>query len=185
MATFSQRIGANDNDSYSVDSSNYSEYFCYFGYDGAIYASWFRYTNVTIPKGSTINSATIDVVANGNKGASGATIYCVSSDDTSVWSSVNNPNEATRTTASTAWSVPSFVSGTSYTTPDFKAVIQEIVNRTGWSSGNDLSVLIVGTNALATLKRVYDYSEDVTKAAIITIDYTEVSSNTSNFFQMF
>jgi hypothetical protein len=37
------------------------------------------------------------------------------------------------------------VSGPDQQTPDLSAVIQELVNRPGWSSGNALAIIITGT----------------------------------------
>lgn len=177
MATFSQRINANNNDSSSINSLNFYVNTTIIGYDGSRYQAGLRYTNVTIPKNSTINSATIDVKAQGNSNSRTCVIYAVASDNTAVWDSSNRPDNASRTTASVSWSVPTFSTGTTYTTPDIKSVIQEVVNRAGWSSGNALSVLIITADSNTPAKQITDYNDDPASAAIITIDYTPAASN--------
>jgi biotin carboxyl carrier protein len=48
------------------------------------------------------------------------------------------------TSAAMRWfNVPSFVAGTSYTTPDMSNIVQEVVSRPGWVSGNNFMLIAV------------------------------------------
>ncbi len=52
-------------------------------------------------------------------------------------------------------------------TPDVASIIQEIVNRPGWSSGNSLVIIITGTG-----ERVAEsYNGDSSGAPLLHVDY--------------
>jgi hypothetical protein len=54
-------------------------------------------------------------------------------------------------------------------TPDVSSVIQEIVNRPGWTSGNSLVIIITGTG-----KRVADsYNGNQAGASTLHVEYTD------------
>lgn len=134
----------------------------------------FRYTNVTIPQGATINSASISMTAQamteGSLGNIDVDIYGEDVDNAAAWSlpGTRNPRDAmvNTTTATTSWT-PSASSGT-VTTPSLAAIIQEIVNRPGWASGNALVILIDAANQVAT-----DDELQITNAtAQLNVDYT-------------
>ncbi len=105
----------------------------------------YRFQNVTIPAGATITSATLQVYAYGG----GTTSFSVDllaqdADNPSTFtSSGSNISGRTGTSAQTVWSVgsSSFTDGQSITSPDFASSIQEVVDRSGWASGNALVVL--------------------------------------------
>jgi hypothetical protein len=64
-------------------------------------------------------------------------------------SSRENISSRTRTTAAVSWSPVPWTTvgeaGPDQRTSDIAVVIQEIVNRSGWSSGNSLVIIITGT----------------------------------------
>ena len=58
--------------------------------------------------------------------------------------------------------------GADQRTPDLSSVIQEIVDRPGWSSGNSLVVIITGTG-----KRVAEsYNGDQNGAPLLHVEYS-------------
>jgi hypothetical protein len=134
----------------------------------------FRFQNVTIPRGSIINSAYLRVRATDN--TSVALNLKVSADrvDNSVdfSSSSNRPSNRTRTTAQVDWDISSgWNSGTTYDSPNIGTVVQEIVNRTGWSSGNSLSIIVANDSGPAGNNRNVDTREGGYNSQLI-IDYT-------------
>jgi hypothetical protein len=104
-----------------------------------------RFQNVTIAQGATINTAVIELVADENEtGTAGEMeIYCEDVDDSSTFTSAsNNISGRTLTTAKASWlNPPTWSGGNTYETVDFTDAVQEVINRSGWSSGNDLSVI--------------------------------------------
>ncbi|MEE8474536.1 MAG: hypothetical protein V3T01_04250, partial [Myxococcota bacterium] len=76
-----------------------------------------------------------------------------------------------RTAAATSWSPDPWTvrgeAGADQRTPDMSAVIQEIVNRPGWSSGNALAIIVTGSG-----KRVAESFEgDANGAPLLHIRY--------------
>lgn len=106
-----------------------------------------RFT-VNIPQGATINSAVLRFTARDNQtsGTPSGTIYADDSDDAAAFTSSDDDiSGRTATTAQVTWdSVGSWISGERYDTPDISSVVQEVVNRGSWASGNSM-VLIVET----------------------------------------
>lgn len=102
-----------------------------------------RFTNVTIPKDSTIAVANLTVVSTFTAGTSTKTNIQANDVDDAV-----NPTDQTdfdakvMTSAAVAWDDVNMgdpVGGT-YVSPDFSAVIREIINRGSWASGNALAI---------------------------------------------
>jgi hypothetical protein len=71
------------------------------------------------------------------------------SDDAAIFStSTGDISNRPRTGASVNWSPPAWSAGqagAAQRTPDIKSIIQQIVNRPGWSSGNDLAIILTGS----------------------------------------
>lgn len=129
-----------------------------------------RFT-LNVPQGATINSAVLRFTARENQtsGTPVGVIYAHDSDDASAFtSSSNNISSRTATTATVTWSnVGSWIAGERYDTPDISAVVQEIVDRGSWASGNHI-VLIVQTTTSSQRSAVsYDYApSDATKLIV-------------------
>src|SRR5262249_28731317 len=78
-------------------------------------------------------------------------------------------------TASVAWTPNAWTSGqagTGQRTPDLSAVIQEIVNRSGWASGNAIALVITGTGA----RTAFTYDGSTTQAAVLHLEYVGVAT---------
>ena len=46
-----------------------------------------------------------------------------------------------------AWNPAAWVSVTQYALPDIQTVVQEIVNRAGWASGNAMNIFVQGATS--------------------------------------
>jgi hypothetical protein len=109
-----------------------------------------RFTNVTIPTDATITSAYIQFKANSSS-SSGTTLnfYGQDTDNASAFStSSNNISSRTKTSAVATWTPGSWSSGgagSAQQTPNLSAVVQEIVDRDGWASGNALAFIVTGS----------------------------------------
>lgn len=106
-----------------------------------IYESSFRFPGVTIPKGSTISNATITFYQADVADYNGAdmTIYGFDEDDSAMAANWDAFVAKADTTASVAWTV-AHSAGISRTTPNISSIIEEIVARSGWSSGNAIQI---------------------------------------------
>tara|TARA_Y100000593_G_scaffold58220_1_gene108213 strand:- start:4613 stop:5080 length:468 start_codon:yes stop_codon:yes gene_type:complete len=109
------------------------------------YKAYFRFENVVVPQGATIDSAYIKLDWEGGEEVD-FLVAAVDVDDFDQPTDNTYAAHDTETTASVTWSIPlegSQNSGLYFkTSPDIKTVIQEIVDRTGWSSGNAIGIII-------------------------------------------
>ncbi|MDA8142186.1 MAG: PilC/PilY family type IV pilus protein [Desulfobacteraceae bacterium] len=114
-----------------------------------------RFQNVLIPQGVTITSASIGFIADENgSDASTLTIDAQASDNAPALNTSNyNISGRTGTTATVAWSPQAWTSGNNYSTDDITAIVQEIVSRPGWNSGNAMLFRINGTGKRASESR--------------------------------
>lgn len=150
-----------------------------------------RFTSVTVPNAATISSATYRMTAQGTYDAGGNTVsFLVSAEasdnapalttDASSGGSLRVSGapaptvDRPRTTAvSAAWNQTAVIIDTEYSI-DVTSVIQEIVNRAGWTSGNAI-LIIVDTNTTTTQgewQDYYSYDGDPTKAPKLDITYS-------------
>lgn len=109
-----------------------------------------RFLAVAVAQGATIASATFSMKAQASYASPGTVKLIVKGQagDTTVTfgttAGTNNLGTAARprtTAASAAWDVKTVTGGTRYSV-DVTAVIQEIVNRAGWASGNSIVILV-------------------------------------------
>jgi len=116
-----------------------------------------RFTGITVPQGATIASASIQFQAlEVDSEITSLTIEGQASDTTSTFTTaINDISSRPRTTEFAPWSPPAWntigEAGPDQQTADISPVIQEIVDRTGWSNGNSLVIIISGLG-----KRVAD-----------------------------
>ena len=112
-----------------------------------------RFQNITIPAGSTIDTCIIRFTSAQDR--SGTTPYlqdiaCEDIDDAPVFvdAQANNIANRTRTTAKVIdWQPAGVVLDATFDTADFKASLQEVIDRGGWASGQDVVVIFVGAGA--------------------------------------
>lgn len=113
--------------------------------------SWLRFINVGLIKNTTIESAVLTLTvhnsnstywAGSNNPAIGFKVHGNDVDDADVPNSVSNYQSKTETTANTTYTYQTGLEDGDTVVIDVKDIIQEIVNRNGWSSGNDLLLLL-------------------------------------------
>jgi len=178
MATFTKRVtSANDGGFEQNDSSWWSSgYTPRFGSNGDPVDAGFRWTAVTIPQGAKINSAKITLTAfNSMSWTVYTRIKGVAEDNTPTYSNSNRPSQRSKVASTVDWTPPSFTAGNNYDTPSLTSIVQNIVDRVGWASGNAMGIVIEdnGTSAGSLhWKDSYDYGSDPSKTALLTIDYT-------------
>jgi hypothetical protein len=158
----------------------------FIGNDGAVNSIGLRWLNVTVPQGATITSATVILIP---RNAVTGTITNVHG----TWFGVDEDNVAqfsdggiealsgafTPTTASTNFDPTTWVvDDPDDQTYDITSIVQEIVNRAGWSSGNAMAlVLLDDSTANGNSARAWDFTDGNTPSSSsagskLTITYT-------------
>ncbi len=128
---------------------NLSSAYVVAGYNGETNKRWgsgMRFLNITIPKGSTIDEAHLTVrclndysgtVVNSRISAEDVDNPPAFADDAVAF----DARWTDRTSARIEWdAIPAWTADTDYDSPDIKAVIQEIVDREDWASGNAIVI---------------------------------------------
>ena len=133
-----------------------------------------RFTNLTIPQGSTINTATLTVtVSSGTFDDPNLTIRANDIDDaTTFTTTASDISGRTTTTAATTWAASSIGVGAK-TSPSIVTIIQEIIDRPGWASGNNLALILKGNNSDPFRYNAFDNGS--ADYATLDIDYTATS----------
>ena len=160
-----------------------------FGYDdfvGGLQTVGMRFRSVDIPQGATINSAYIEfVVDETDSGTTNLVIYGEDADSPNQFANNDdNISDRTKTSAFVNWAPSSWNSVNDlHQTPDIAAIIQEIVNRTGWAENNNLVMMVEpgsGCNSLSCQRTAEAYDGDPDEAPLLVVDYTVAGSGGSN-----
>ena len=134
--------------------------------------AWFPFT-VTLWKSLIITSATFKVRAVGGANTTcKIKVGCEAADNPSTPTTKTDLYNRTLSTAYlTNNSVPAWTGGNEYTF-DITTSVQEILDRSGWSSGNTMAVLIHDNGSTADASRIIAAEEHATYApAILSIEY--------------
>jgi len=115
-------------------------------FDRSIYV---RFTGVTIPGNATITAATLTFTSGGNTGSPPPmAIKVEAADNAAAITSRTDVLARTRAATTKAWTPATWVaSGTAITTVDFAAVLQQVISRPGWVSGNAVQIFVEDTSA--------------------------------------
>jgi hypothetical protein len=139
-----------------------------------------RFTNVTIPQGASIVSAYIQFSNKGDKTpVLGTAVIRGEAANNSATFTTNNFDISTRTlttdsvswpgSTSTTWGTTTGgTAGPDQKTPDIKTLIQAIVSRPGWVSGNALSLVLNGEG----VRNAYSYDGSASGAAQLIVEYS-------------
>ena len=132
-----------------------------------------RFNTMDIPKGAVISDAFVQfIVDESDSESTSLTIEGQAADNPVTFSrSRFNISSRPRTVASVSWSPEPWTAigqaGPEQETPNISSVIQEIVNRPGWKSGNSIVLVLTGSG-----KRVAEsYNTSPSKAPVLTVEY--------------
>lgn len=153
-----------------------------------------RFQNITVSQGMTIDAAYLTLTSIGNKSAAtvNARITGEDVDDAAAWSNiadyqarrgtvVGGANDNFITDAQVDWNAiatwSTGESGPDTTSPDIKAIIQEIVDRVGWASGQDMALWWDdhddrSTHASGTTREGASWDNVTYDPPLLTIEYT-------------
>lgn len=172
-----EEIAATADDGYERDTTNawidtYTGH--YLGkIGGGQYHTGWRFQSVAIPAGSTIDLANLKLRAVNNFGGAwgGGTAYGYDTDNSGAWtSSTRVPSVTAKTSASATITRPTAAGLYTY---NVTSLVQEIVDRGGWSSGNNISLFAITYETTARATIFEDFSNSGTDEPTLEIDYTE------------
>jgi len=131
-----------------------------------------RFENVQIPQGATITSAYLEFTTDETDSQETiVTIHGEDSDNAAPFDEWGFYDLSSRplTDASVEWNIPAWTQvGEQQQSPDIKSIVQEIVNRSGWSAGASMVFTIDGSG-----RRVAkSYEGEATAAPLLHITYT-------------
>jgi hypothetical protein len=168
-------VSASTDDAYCRDTTSLpSTGFSATGHDFGLgfrnpyyYINGYRFLSVPIPKNATINSATIGLYDEGTQASLTVKIYGEAVDNSVTFAAGHTPYNAysARTTASyswtqgsTSWNAHTTLYGKAAPVNDLSGIVGEITSRSGWASGNALTIIITddGTNTAGHLHYSYD-----------------------------
>lgn len=164
----------NDHVSWGLDASQVSVG----GFtDGRQYNGGLRFHNVNIPQGAKIVSAVLKMCSDHTCEGTGArwNIYGQNAGDCDEFSTKEEFEARPKTVANVDTGFfPGWVEGQWYESPEISAIIQEIVNRPDWESGNALALLLFGHNKARTTHEIRSYDANPSQAAILEVTYEAV-----------
>jgi hypothetical protein len=137
-----------------------------------------RFTSVTIPQGASIVSANLTVCKrNTTFNDVRGTWFGQADDNAATFSGGEDMTARTQTSATVVCSENiSRTDGVFYAFPtgaSWVSIVQEIVNRSGWASGNAMVFVFIGDNASSfTSTDVNSYDNSPSVAAKLDIDYS-------------
>jgi hypothetical protein len=193
MTTLNLQVAASTDDCMEILSSGWFDITAnefYAGHYNATDYKWgsgARFQNVTIPHGATIDSAYFILTCKTSRSGTVCNTE-ISADDTdnaATFSTKANfeSRYAARTTAQINWDgLGAWTAETEYTSPDIKNVIQEVIDRAGWSSGNALVLFWEDFDNESTgsgLREAYAYDGGSSKAPKLQIIYSTGEAKTS------
>jgi VCBS repeat-containing protein len=148
-------------------------------YDGSNQTVGMRFNGISIPKGSTITSAYVQFTVDESQAESTTlTIQGQNVDQATTFSTQSkNISSRARTVAAVSWSPNPWATigaaGADQQTPNIASVIQEIVGRSGWASGNSLAIIISGTGH----RTAQAYNLAPTAAPLLHVEYRPPTTN--------
>jgi hypothetical protein len=132
-----------------------------------------RFTALAIPQGATVTSAWIQFTADETQSeATSLLVQAQAADNpTTFTSTAGNVSTRPRTAASAGWAPAPWTlvgeAGANQRTPELAAVVQEIVSRPGWASGNAMVFIITGTGR----RTAESFEGRAVAAALLRVEY--------------
>lgn len=124
---------------------------------------------MTIPNGATIVSAILYIYANDNGQDLTIDICGEDADNAVPPTSAAEANALTLTTATENWG---FITAIGWEeSPDISSIIQEIVDREGWVSGNDLQIILLNSGS-KDFSSFQAYDSPGTNEAVLEVEWT-------------
>ncbi len=139
-------------------------------------AAWtgFRFTNVTIPQGAHVYTAKLEVTSTSTPTINMDFIMAAENTaNSAAFSNTSRPSSRILTSQTVAHhSNNQWTTNTAYQLDEMAPIVQAIVNRPDWSSGNSLSVILHGNGSAYGYKTVYSFEGSPANAVKLLVTYT-------------
>ena len=138
-----------------------------------------RFTGLSIPNGAEISEAYITFTAQEDEsGSARVKIYGHDNGNPATFSSNDDDiTDRTKTSAKKTWSIGNWTENSTYNTPDISDIVEEIVDRSDWSSGNNMAFIITYDYGD---RDAHSYDESSSKAPLLVVKYTTTTTTTTN-----
>ena len=141
-----------------------------------------RFQHVSVPQGATVEEAFLTFTSDGAGGPATLQFYGEATDDAAPFTStVLDVSNRTRTVTTASLVAASdwlaYPPAETDDSPDLSALIEEIVARPGWTSGNDMAFIIDGTTQSYRVAVAYDVN--AATAPLLTVRYQDDSDTTA------
>ena len=149
--------------------------------DGSDQTVGIRWTGLGIPRGATITAAYIQFTSKSSRSeTTRLSIRGQAADNAKAFMKTSgNISIRALTSARVNWAPASWSKGqasANQRTPDLRTLIQEIVSRSGWASGNALVTIITGSGQ----RSAWSYDGKSSAAALLHVEFTSGGSATDN-----
>ncbi|MBP7052390.1 MAG: hypothetical protein KBE65_15360 [Phycisphaerae bacterium] len=139
------------------------------------YAGGVRFRNVEIPQGALIRSASLKICSYsvGLTGQFDGILYAEDIDNSTDFNTTRLSKQ-TKTQASQAWAwdaASPWTADTWYESPDITDLVQEVVDRAGWSSGNAMTLIYWANSNSGSDRKIWAYEGNPDRAARLVITY--------------
>ncbi|MEK8016826.1 MAG: PilC/PilY family type IV pilus protein [Candidatus Parabeggiatoa sp.] len=132
-----------------------------------------RFEAVDIPQGATITSAAIQFVSGPDtSGPAKLIIKAENAANAKTFTEENNNISNRPTTREFAsWDIEAWTEGVTYSTPDLKRVVQEVVNHSDWCGGEGGLAFIISTDSGNPLRNVKSYDDRPGYAPVLKVEF--------------
>lgn len=144
------------------------------GFNGVEFNAFFRFLDVAVAQGAIVSEATLTLNVTLVSGTPNTTLYGVDADTAAAFADPGNlPSAVARTTAS----ADPDPAGTGTKVITVTTIVQEIIDRAGWASGNAMAFVVDDNSGSGDNTWGCDDFEDAgTDEAQLDITYTVASS---------
>jgi hypothetical protein len=131
-----------------------------------------RFARLGVPAGATVTGAYVQFVADESQSeATALTIRGQAADNAPAFTTASrNVSSRAATSAAVSWQPPAWTAGAAgaaQRTPDLASVVQEVVNRPGWASGNALALVVSGSGHRTAVA----FEGGAANTALLHVDY--------------
>jgi hypothetical protein len=142
--------------------------------DTSVQTVGLRFSGLNIPAGATITNAYIQFVADESQSEPTTLSLAAQAADNAATFTTTSGNISTRprTSATTSWSPPAWTAsdvGPAQRTPDLTAVVQQVVSRPGWASGNAMAFIVTGSGHRTAVA----FNTSAARAPLLHVDFTD------------
>ncbi|WJG08480.1 PilC/PilY family type IV pilus protein [Aliiglaciecola sp. LCG003] len=132
-----------------------------------------RFRNLALPKNAVVTNAYLRFTAYQNRTGSGASFVIRGANEADPDNFRNYPRyllrDKAKTSASVTWSnIPQWYRNFSYDSPSVASIVQELVNRGDWQSGNDMMFIM---SNITGVRGAYSYQGKPSGAPELVVEY--------------